>query len=154
MSTHLTTPLPAATLHTRLTLYFDGNCPFCLAEMQRLRSWNKAGYLAFVDIAEPGFDPALLGVDMSALNLQLHSQTADGTLLVGIDSMLAAYPLVDKSWMIWPLRVRLLRPLLGWLYRQFARNRYRVSAWLGYSPVVRCTDGVCQTGNPFLRERP
>jgi predicted DCC family thiol-disulfide oxidoreductase YuxK len=147
-------PLPVASPHTRLTLYYDGNCPFCLAEMKRMASWNHAGYLAFIDIATPGFDPALLGTDMAALNLQLHSQTADGTLLVGIDSMLAAYPLVGKGWMVWPLRVGWLRPLLGYLYRQFARNRYRISAWLGYRPVVRCEAGVCQVGNPFLRERP
>ncbi|MDB5776856.1 MAG: hypothetical protein JWP38_2989 [Herbaspirillum sp.] len=132
-----------------LTLYFDGQCPFCLAEMTRLRSWNKVGRLAFVDIAEPGFDPTFLGVDMTALNRELHSSTAVGEVLVGIDSMLAAYTLVGKGWFVLPLRVSFLRPPLAYLYRKFARNRYRISALLGYKPVPICKDGVCSTRHPF-----
>lgn len=133
-----------------LTLFYDGNCPFCSAEMARLRNWNRAGRLAFVDIAEPGFDPAFLGVDMAALNRELHSLTAQGKVLVGIDSMLAAYTLAGKSWLVLPLRIRLLRPLLANLYRGFARNRYRFSRWLGYQPVPRCDSGLCRMRNPYL----
>lgn len=77
-----------------LTLYFDGRCPFCVSEMGRLRRWNSAERLAFVDIHAPGFDPALLGADMDALNREVHSLTADGRVLVGIDSLLAAYDAV------------------------------------------------------------
>ena len=136
-----------------LRLYFDGQCPFCAAEMARLQRWDTAGRLAFTDMAEAGFDPTALGVDMAALNRELHSQTADGRLLVGIDSMLAAYTLVGRAWMVWPLRVRLLRPVLAALYRGFARNRYRFSRLLGYQPVPACTVGVCSTGGPFLPRR-
>jgi predicted DCC family thiol-disulfide oxidoreductase YuxK len=136
-----------------LTLYFDGHCPFCTAEMGRLRKWNKAGRLAFVDISVVDFDPVPLGVDMAALDRELHSRTADGRLLVGIDSMLAAYTLVGRAWLVFPLRVRWLRPLLAWLYRGFARHRYRFSRWLGYKPVARCEHDVCQPLNPFFRGR-
>jgi predicted DCC family thiol-disulfide oxidoreductase YuxK len=137
-------------MSTELTVYFDGNCPFCAAEMARLRNWNHAGRLGFVDIAEPGFDPAVLGVTMADLDRELHSRTAEGTVLVGIDSMLRAYTLVGKAWMVLPLRVRPLRPMLAWLYRNFARNRYRFSALMGYKPVQRCDGTVCRPGNPFL----
>jgi len=135
---------------TELTVYYDGNCPFCAAEMARLRSWNQTGRLGFVDIAAPGFDPAFLGVTMADLDRELHSRTADGTILVGIDSMLRAYTLVGRGWMVLPLRVRPLRPVLSWLYRNFARNRYRFSALMGYKPVRRCDGHVCRPGNPFL----
>jgi predicted DCC family thiol-disulfide oxidoreductase YuxK len=134
-----------------LTLYFDGNCPFCASEMRRLKRWNKAGHLAFADVAEPGFDPAPLGVTAADLDRELHSRTASGEILVGIDSMLVAYTLVGKGWLVAPLRIRWLRPVLANLYRRFARNRYRFSRWFGYKPVVRCKDGVCRVGNPFLK---
>ncbi|SDP67340.1 Predicted thiol-disulfide oxidoreductase YuxK, DCC family [Rhodoferax sp. OV413] len=133
-----------------LRLYFDGQCPFCTAEMGRLRRWDSAGRLAFIDIAEDGFDPAQLGVDMAALNTELYSRTADGQVLVGIDSLLAAYSLVGRGWLVSPLRVRALRPLLASLYRGFARNRYRFSRLLGYQAVPACDAGVCRTGHPFL----
>lgn len=136
-----------------LTLYYDGNCPFCLAEMRRLMRWNSAGRLDFVDISTPDFDPAPLGVDMAALDRELHSRTADGRLLVGTDSMLAAYTLAGRAWLVLPLRVRILRPLLAGLYRSFARNRYRFSRWMGYKPAAHCAGGVCQPVNPFFRGR-
>ena len=134
---------------TAPTLYFDGQCPFCLAEMTRLRGSDKLARLAFVDIAQPDFDPAFLGVDMTALNRELHSRTEAGEVLVGIDSLLAAYTLIGKGWRVLPLRVTFLRPPLAYLYRTFARNRYRISAVMGYKPLRSCTDGVCSTRHPF-----
>lgn len=135
---------------TALTLYYDGKCPFCALEMARLANWDRAGRLAFVDIAQPQFDPAHLGASMAELNLQLYSQRADGVVLVGIDSMLAAYTLAGRGALVWPLRVPLLRDLLSYLYRLFARNRYKMSALLGYKAPA-CADGACAI-NPFLKD--
>ncbi len=135
---------------SELTLFYDGNCPFCSAEIARLRKWNSAGKLAFVDIAEPDFNSAILGVDMAALNLELHSQKPNGEILVGIDSMLAAYTLVGKDLLVFPLRLKLLRPLLAYLYRKFALNRYRMSRLLGYKTIPRCDEAVCKRVNPFF----
>ena len=126
-----------------LTLYYDGHCAFCRAEMQRLRRWDHAGRLRFVDIAAAGFSPQALGVTLQALNTELHALTADGRLLAGIDSVLAAYAAVGQGWRVAPLRLPMLRPVLSALYRSFARNRYRISAWLGYAAPA-CSDGVCE----------
>jgi len=137
-----------------LTLYFDGRCPFCVTEIGRLRGWDTAGRLAFIDIAEPGFDPAPLGVDMAALNRELHAATPGGALLVGIDSMLAAYTLVGRGRLVWPLRIRRLRPGLAALYRWFARNRYRFSRLLGYrlqAPLAACDGATCAAKGPFMK---
>ncbi len=136
-----------------LMLYFDGHCPFCAAEMGRLRKWDTAGRLAFIDISASGFDPASLGLDMAALDRELHSRTAAGKMLVGVDSMLAAYTLVGRAWLVFPLRVPLLRTCLAWLYRVFARHRYRFSRWLGYRQEAQCEHAACKPLNPFFRER-
>jgi predicted DCC family thiol-disulfide oxidoreductase YuxK len=135
---------------TALTLYYDGKCPFCAHEMKRLGEWDRAGRLAFVDIMQPGFDPAHLNASMEDLDRQLYSQTPEGKVLVGVDSMLAAYTLVGRGYMVWPLRVPLLRGALSYLYRLFARNRYKMSALLGYKAPA-CEDGVCAI-NPFLKD--
>ncbi len=136
----------------RLRLFYDGQCPFCAQEMARLARWDRHGYLAFEDISLDHFNPAALGVTMADLDRELHSQTASGTLLVGLDSMLVAYTLVGRSWMVLPLRVRWLRPLLARGYRAFARNRYRFSRWMGYGPVAQCKDGVCATRTPYTKD--
>ncbi|MES2318893.1 MAG: DUF393 domain-containing protein [Pseudomonadota bacterium] len=138
--------------NTALTLYYDGKCPFCAEEMRRLAGWDRANRLDYVDIAQPGFDPAHLNAGMEDLSREMYSQTADGKVLVGVESLLAAYTLVGKGWLVWPLRVPLLRDVLSWLYRLFARNRYKMSALLGYK-AQSCDAGVCGTGNPFLKDR-
>lgn len=125
-----------------LTLYFDGKCPFCRAGMARLAGWDKHGQLAFVDIADPAFDAALLGVDMASLNRELYAQTSDGRLLRGLAGITAAYRLVGQGWRVAWMRWPLLRRLMSSLYLLFARHRYRMSRWLGYR-TPQCEDGAC-----------
>ncbi|MBN3788436.1 DUF393 domain-containing protein [Burkholderia sp. Ac-20353] len=131
-----------------LVLYFDGKCPLCVAQMQRLGKWNTRHRLAFVDIAEPGFDPASLGVDMAALNRELHGRLRDGRVLTGIDSVLAAYTLVGRGWLVWPLRVPGLRDASAALYRTFARNRYALSRLPGFRFEPACDGNACGIGRP------
>ena len=129
---------------TMLKLFYDGNCPFCTAEMRRLKRWNVADRLVFVDVAGPDFDPALLGVDLSTLNRELHGQYPDGRFVIGTDAILAAYTLVGRGWLVAPLRIRLLRPLLAAPYRGFARNRYQISRLLGYRTMPACNKTSCR----------
>jgi predicted DCC family thiol-disulfide oxidoreductase YuxK len=136
----------------RLTIYFDGACPFCVAEAQALRRRDRHGALAWVDIAAPGFAACPPGTDLAALNGQLHSVTHDGKVYKGLDSMLAAYTLVGLGWAVLPLRVRALRPPLQWAYLLFARHRHRISGWLGLRVPPRCDGTVCSPGGPWLKE--
>ncbi|WP_164707871.1 thiol-disulfide oxidoreductase DCC family protein [Paraburkholderia phosphatilytica] len=125
-----------------LTLYFDGACPFCVAEITRLRSWDEQGRIRFVDIAVPEFE-APPGVDLAALNREMHGRTAEGAWLTGIDCIVAAYDTVGRGWLVAPLRVRAMRPLFRRGYRLFARHRQRISRWLGLKVEPMCTDGRC-----------
>lgn len=135
-----------------LTLFYDGRCPFRVAGMRRLHGWDGAARLAFVDMSQPGFDPSPLGTDMEALNRELHGRTDAGEVLVGIDCMLAAYTLAGRGWLVWPLRIRSLRPGLAAFYRWFARHRYAISRRLGLRLPPSCEDGVCRMGgNPFIK---
>jgi len=106
-----------------LTLYYDGSCSICRAQVDRLRGWDKTARLAFIDIAAPDFSPQSLGVGMAALNAEIHGVDAAGKLLVGLDVLIAAYTAVGRGWRVAPLRVRALRPVYAALYRSLARNR-------------------------------
>jgi predicted DCC family thiol-disulfide oxidoreductase YuxK len=133
-----------------LTLYIDGNCPLCVAEMHRLRAWDKHGRLGFIDIAQAGFDPARLGVELAALNRQMHGWTADGRWVIGVDSIVEAYTLAGKGWLVLPLRVPFMRPAYRAIYRAFARNRIAISRWLGVKPSPVCPDDRCAVkAGPF-----
>ncbi|MBY4869806.1 MULTISPECIES: thiol-disulfide oxidoreductase DCC family protein [Burkholderia] len=129
-----------------LVLYFDGRCPLCAAEIRRLGARDRQHRLAFVDIAEPGFDPAPLGVDLSAMNRELHARLPDGRMLIGMDSIVAAYTLVGRHGLVWLLRAPAVRDVFAPLYRRVARNRYAVSRWLGYRTEARCDTRACGSG--------
>ncbi|WP_175884486.1 DUF393 domain-containing protein [Burkholderia sp. BCC0044] len=129
-----------------LVLYFDGRCPLCVAEIRRLGERDARHRLAFVDIAEPGFDPAPLGVDLPALNRELHARLPDGRMLTGIDGIVAAHALVGRRGFAWLLRVPAMRAVFAPLYRRLARNRYAVSRWLGYRAQACCEGDVCSIG--------
>ncbi|WP_257473389.1 DUF393 domain-containing protein [Prochlorococcus marinus] len=39
----------------KLTIFFDGECPFCKREVDFLQSRNNKGYLNFIDINSSDF---------------------------------------------------------------------------------------------------
>ncbi|MCA7925450.1 DUF393 domain-containing protein [Burkholderia cenocepacia] len=131
---------------SELVLYFDGRCPLCVAEIRRLGEHDVRHRLAFVDIAEPGFDPAPLGVDLPALNRELHARLPDGRMLTGIDSILAAHTLLGRRGLVRLLRVPAMRAVFASLYRRLAGNRQAVSRWLGYRAEACCEGGTCSIG--------
>ena len=135
-----TTPAhPAASPPPRLlTIYYDGACLVCAAEMEHYRRLDRSGRLAFVDISAPGFVAPDHGREQRAFMKQLHVRTADGRWLTAIDAFLAL-------WEILPGRgYRVLHRLVGWPplrpladagYRLFARYRHLL-------PRRRC-EGSC-----------
>jgi predicted DCC family thiol-disulfide oxidoreductase YuxK len=139
-------------MHAELTIYFDGDCPFCAAEAAALKKRDRRGALAFIDIAAPDFDACPPGTDLAALNARLHAVTRDGRVLEGLDSMQAAYALVGLGWAVLPLRIRALRPPLEWAYLQFARHRQQLSRWLGLQAAPRCDGNVCRPAGLYLKE--
>ncbi len=125
---------------SELTLLFDSACPLCAAEMRRLARWDRCQKLGYIDIRSATFDAKTLGLRFEDVDQQLHARTANGAWLIGIDAITAAYELVGKAYLIWPLKIRLLRPLWQNSYRLFARHRNRISRWLGYG----CSSTYCQ----------
>ncbi len=110
-----------------LTLFFDGACAVCNLEMDNLKARNTAGWLRFVDISPPSFDPALLGVSLQALNGLIHAQRPDGSLVVGVEVFRLAYGAVGLGHWAAPTDWPLVKPWIDRAYAVFARNRYGIS---------------------------
>jgi predicted DCC family thiol-disulfide oxidoreductase YuxK len=103
------------------TLYYDGQCPMCSAEMVRLRQCADAG-LQLVDIYQVQEDGDLPPRD--ELLRSLHLRNAEGQLLSGLDANVAAWQHTRFGWlwrwMCWPL----VKPLADAAYNGWARVRY------------------------------
>lgn len=111
-----------------LTLYYDGACRLCRAEMRNLEVRDAGGLLRFIDISQPGFDAYPPGTDRDALMGLLHAQRADGAVLCGVEVFRLAYSAVGLSWVARLTRLPGLRAISEGLYPVIARNRYRLPA--------------------------
>ena len=136
-----------------LTLLYDGACPICRIEMDRLAERDALKRLVFVDIAAPGFDADRWGATVEDMRRLIHAVLPDGTLVSGVEVFRLAYGAVGQGLLFAPTALPLLSPLFERAYAVFARNRYHVSALL--APVLvrveaaraaRRTTGVCTTG--------
>jgi predicted DCC family thiol-disulfide oxidoreductase YuxK len=136
-----------------LTLFFDGACPLCNAEMHLLRRRDRRGRLRFVDVAAPDFVPPP-GAALPAMLAEIHALTADGRWLVGVDTLRATAAAVGRRWLAALLSLSGSRALWVRAYRGFARRRYGLSARLapllvraGVVPAAalhgRCSAGTC-----------
>lgn len=134
---------------TQTLVFYDGACPVCSAETQRLRRWDRAQRLALIDITARDFDAAAWPVSVATMNALLHIRLPDGTWQKGMSAVRHLYRTLGRGWMItftgWPL----LADLFDRAYAWFARHRLPISTHLG---LRRCASGTCTKYSPVTRD--
>jgi predicted DCC family thiol-disulfide oxidoreductase YuxK len=115
----------------KLTLFYDGACPLCRAEIQFLSRRNQQGLLAFVDINSEHYRPELLGVSCEQALAAMYAQYEDGKLISGVEVFSAAYTRANLKVLAWIFSRKSLRPVLNASYRFFAKNRHAISKICG-----------------------
>ena len=103
------------------TLYYDGQCPLCMKEMERLgRLKDKRLNLTDIHKVRPGTDLP----DTDTLLRDLHLRLNDGRLLTGVEANVAAWQYNRHGawfrWMRWPG----IRNIANLIYNRWARWRY------------------------------
>ena len=134
---------------TKLTVYYDGACPLCTAEIGHYETRDGAEAVCFVNIAE---EDAHTGADLdrAAALKRFHVRKPDGTLLSGA----AAFAEIWDTLPGWRRFARLARlPGVLWLleigYRLFLPIRpimSRIASRFGAAP--RTKPSLDKTTNP------
>jgi predicted DCC family thiol-disulfide oxidoreductase YuxK len=131
-----------------LTLFFDGACPMCRAEMTVLQRRDTAGRLRFADVHAADFAvPA--ATTPAAMLAAIHGRTADDRLVVGVETLRLAYRAIGLGWLVAPTDWPLLRGASERAYLWAARHRFALPAWLGLAAFALqprrpdCTDTTC-----------
>jgi predicted DCC family thiol-disulfide oxidoreductase YuxK len=127
-----------------IKVLYDGECPLCKREIAFLKRRDKCFAIAAEDIAAPGFDPALYGLDHAAVMSRIHGVLPDGTVVEGVEVFRRLYTAIGLGWLVAPTRWPLLRGLFDRAYRVFARNRLR---WTGRADAA-CTSESCARIHP------
>lgn len=114
-----------------LRIYFDGLCPLCVREMNKIKQLDTQQQLDLQDINQPDFSARFPHIDLTEADRILHGELPDGRIILGLDVTCLAWKLVGKghwfAFMRWPL----IGPLADRVYLLFARHRHRISSWFG-----------------------
>lgn len=119
-----------------IEVFFDGDCPLCVREIELLRRLDKqAQRIRFTDIQAADFSPESVGLTFPALMRRIHGRLATGELVEGTEVFRRLYAAVGFRRTVavsrWPGIAQALE--LG--YSLFAKNRLRFTG--------RCTDEIC-----------
>ncbi|MFT5837939.1 MAG: putative DCC family thiol-disulfide oxidoreductase YuxK [Flavobacteriales bacterium] len=125
--------------NSHLTIFYDGYCPLCSIEMNKLKQLDKQQNIAFVDIQEPSFSADYPHLDRQELDARIHGYLADGSLISGLDVTYLAWKLVGKGWVYAPLRWPVIKWFADIAYNVFAKHRHRISYFLtGKKRCIPC----------------
>ncbi len=128
----------------RFKLLYDGDCPLCRREAAFLQRRNRQGWLAFENIAAPGFDATAYGTTQEALMGVIHGVFPDGRLVRKMAVFREAYRAIGLGWLLAPTAWPGLRWLADRGYEWFARNRMAIGKIMGRA----CETGTCALPEP------
>lgn len=113
------------------TIYFDGSCPLCQAEIGYYRRSDEAGALCFIDVSKTGADTPE-GLTQRDAMARFHVRAADGRMLSGAAAFAEVWARLPK-WR-WAARIAALPgvlPVLELSYRVFLPVRPYLSRFAG-----------------------
>ena len=113
------------------TVYFDGSCPLCRAEIGYYQRKDQYGAFCFVDISEPGGIPPE-GITQEHAMKRFHVRASDGRVLSGAAAFVEVWTRLPR-WR-WAARAASLPGAiitLEWGYRLFLPVRPFISRFFG-----------------------
>jgi len=126
------------------TLFYDGACPLCQAEILFLQSRNQAGLLLFVDINSAQYVLQTVGVSCEEALASMYGQIEGEPPINGVPVFGEAYRRANLPLMAWIFSRRWMMPILGPSYRFFAKHRHAISGFFG-PPLLRLAKARCSS---------
>ncbi|WP_349537066.1 DUF393 domain-containing protein [Sagittula sp. NFXS13] len=120
-----------------VTVYYDGACPLCSAEIGHYRKQPGAERLCFVDVSREDVEVGP-DLDPDAARGRFHVRRADGTLQSGARGFVAIWAQLPRwRWAAKLARVPGVTPVLEGAYRVFLPLRpwlSRMAGRFGFNP--------------------
>ena len=117
-------------------VFFDGDCPLCLREIELLRKLDKESQrIRFTDIQAADFSVESVGLTFPELMRRIHGRLPSGELIEGTEVFRRLYAAVGFRRAVAVSRWPGVSQMLDLGYTLFAKNRLRFTG--------RCTDEIC-----------
>lgn len=117
------------TITTKLTIFYDGNCPLCLAEIHFLKQHNQRGLLIFKSLQQLDFADSDIQCELAFKSI--HAKLGDDELIVGPQVFYEAYKRTDLRFVNWLFSLKSFRCIYAKLYLIFAKYRHQISKLVG-----------------------
>lgn len=128
-----------------LTIFYDGNCPLCSLEMQKLKGYDNDNKIALVNLHQENFHSDYPEIDFNKAMKILHGQYK-GKILLGLDVTHRAWTLVGRGLLVAPLQFPIIKQLAHTGYLFLAKYRRPISHCLYQRfgiGVNTCEQGTC-----------
>lgn len=127
------------TITTKLTIFYDGDCPLCLAEIHFLKQHNPRGLLEFESLQQ--LDVANCDINCELALKTIHAKLGDHQIVVGPEVFYEAYRRTDLRWVNYLFSFKWFRYIYGKFYILFAKYRHQISKWIGPSMLFLVQKG-------------
>lgn len=112
---------------TKLSIYYDGQCPLCQAEIHVLQQRNQRQLLAFFDVSDSVVADQLQQFTCAEALNSMHGVLSTGEVIRGVSVFAEAYKRADLTGLSWLLSIKQLQGFYAWLYRLFAKHRHAIA---------------------------
>ena len=139
----------------QLTIYYDGNCPLCSLEMQKLKRYDDKQRIILVNLQQDDFSKHYPHINVSSALRILHGEY-QGKLLMALDVTHRAWTLVGRGALVAPLQFPVIKQVAHVSYLLLAKYRYPISHFLHQRFGIgtkTCDEGTCyaKADNPNRR---
>ena len=119
-----------------IEVFYDGECPLCIREINMLKRLDKGLRIKFSDIANAEFNMSEIDASWSDLMNSIHGRLPNGRLIKGVEVFRRLYSAVGFGALVKISRLPLITNLLDLSYKIFAKNRLALTG--------RCLDNSCE----------
>ncbi|QDT10823.1 thiol-disulfide oxidoreductase DCC family protein [Planctomycetes bacterium K23_9] len=117
-------------------VFYDGECPLCLREIQLLKWLDRKSHIQFTDIAASEFNASKYEKTSTQFMDEIHGRLPDGSWIIGVEVFRQLYAAVGFGWLVWLTRIPGISHALNFGYQVFAKNRLRLTG--------RCNAKTCK----------
>lgn len=122
----------------KVKLLYDGECPLCIREVNFLRQRDAGrGLVAFVDIADPNYIPALHGgVDFETAMGRIHAILPDGSVIQNVAVFRCVYEILGIGWVYAATKLPVIGTIADSVYGLWADQRLALTGRADLATIV------------------
>lgn len=129
----------------KLTIFYDGNCPLCSLEIQKLKQHDDQNRIILENLHQPDFELLFPGINVDKALKILHGKYQN-KLLLALDVTHRAWTLVGRGVLVAPLQFPVIKQIAHGGYLLLAKYRYPLSQFIYQRfgiGIKTCNKGTC-----------